>query len=291
MANRRQLVKRRKSVGNIRKITRTMQLIATARFQKALNRAQATRPYASKLAAMLEAASASLERIEHPLLKVNEGNHSALIIVSANRGLCGGYNGNILRTALADTRRRRADGQTVDLHVVGKKGVNYLTFLGEAIASKITSIDDRPRFEQAAPIADRIMDAYKKQEVAEVNVCYMRFISAGSQQPHIMRLLPIKADQPESTEGPAKVAPQFDFLPGPKQILEELLPATVRMRLFECFADAAVSEQVARMVAMKAATDAAGDMIKLLTRQYNRARQTQITMELLDIIGGAAAIS
>lgn len=291
MANRRQLVKRRKSVGNIRKITRTMQLIATARFQKALNRAQATRPYASKLAAMLEAASASLERLDNPLLKVNEGNHSALIIVTANRGLCGGYNGNILRTALAEARRRRTEGQTVDLHVVGKKGVAYLTFMGEPIATKITSIDDRPRFEQAAPIADRIMDAYKKQEVAEVNVCYMRFISAGSQQPHIMRLLPIKADGPDSAESSGKIAAQFDFLPGPKQILEELLPATVRMRLFECFADAAVSEQVARMVAMKAATDAAGDMIRLLTRQYNRARQTQITMELLDIIGGAAAIS
>lgn len=290
MANRRQLVKRRSSVRNIRKITRTMQLIATARFQKAMARAQATRPYAQTLVQMVDSVSRTLDDDDqdHPLLKVNEGDGSAMIVITSNRGFCGGYNANILREALTVIKQRRADAKQVDVHAVGKKGVNYLNFMGETLASRTVNIDDQPRFEQIAGIADQMMDAYKEKMVATVDVCYMRFLSAGSQKPHIMRLLPIEVDDPE--DKPSAPGAQFDFYPAPQEILGDLLPATVRMRLFQCFTDAAVSEQIARMVAMKAATDSAGDMIKALTRQYNRARQTQITMELLDIIGGAAAI-
>jgi len=303
MANRRQLVRRRQSVRNIRKITRTMQLIATARFQKALARATATRPYAQTLSQMVDAASRNLDDLEHPLLEANEGERVAQMVITSNRGLCGGYNGNILRTAMAETRERRDKGQTVDLHVAGKKGVSYFRFLGEPLASQTTEIDDRPRFEQVAALADTMMESYRRKEIARVQVCYMRFVSTGLQRPEILQLLPIAAgpaeENGESEEGqqigsavePVPPDVVFDFSPEPREILKELLPATVRMRLFQCFTDAAASEQVARMVAMKAATDAAGDMIRALTQQYNRARQTAITMELLDIVGGAAALS
>ena len=305
MANRRQLVKRRKTVRNIQKITRTMQLIATARFQKALSRATATKPYANKLAEMVAATSRGVSVADYPLLAENDGNRSAMIVITSNRGLCGGYNANVLRTAHAEVKSRRAAGEVVDIHATGKKGINYLRFLGEQIATAVDDIDDSPRFDQVSPIADAMMDAYRKGEVASVDVCYMRFKSAGSQQPDIMRLLPIESSQETAAvdeaaaagnaDGAAQGSPtslgEYDYSPEPADLLAELLPATVRMRLFTCFTDAAVSEQVARMVAMKAATDAADDMITLLTRQYNRARQTAITMELLDIIGGAAAIS
>jgi F-type H+-transporting ATPase subunit gamma len=294
MANRRQLVKRRSTVRNIRKITRTMQLIATARFQQAFNRATATRPYAEKLAGMVEAVSRSSAHLDHPLLKKNEGNRSAMIVLTSNRGLCGGYNGNVLRTAMADIKERRAKGEIVDIHAVGKKAIAYFSFLGMEMASTNNKIDDRPRFEQVAAVADRMIEAYSSGDVAAVYVCYMRFISAGAQSPTIMRLMPISTDETGADQAAAarsRAEIDYDFSPEPKELLNELLPASVRMRLFQCFTDAAASEQVARMVAMKAATDAAGDMIKILTQQYNRARQTAITMELLDIIGGVAAIS
>jgi F-type H+-transporting ATPase subunit gamma len=289
MANRRQLVKRRKSVRNIRKITRTMQLIATARFQKALTRATGTKPYASALASMVAAASRAKGGKPQPLLEVNETGAQALLVITSNRGLCGGYNANVLRMLIAELRTRRAAGVAPELHVVGKKAINYLRFLGEPMATRSTAFDDQPRFDKVAAIADEMMERYKAKELQSVHVCSMRFISAGQQRPAITQLLPLVFEQPKE-ELPAEGEVIYDYLPEPDDLLDELLPASVRMRLFQCFNDAVVSEQVARMVAMKAATDAAADMIKLLTQQYNRARQTAITMELLDIIGGVAAI-
>ena len=296
MANRRQLVIRRASVRNIRKITRTMQLIATARFRQAMSRAIATKPYAQKLADMVGFASRSVAgKVDHPLLRTNNVKHSALIVITSNRGLCGGYNGSILRAAVADLRKiRDADG-TVALHAIGKKGINYLRFLGEEMASQITTIGDRPRFEDVVALADQMIDAFGRGDVASVKVCYTQFVSAGVQRPTVMQLLPISAGDADDADGQPEAADgegaMYDFSPEPATLLGELLPAAVRMRLFQCFTEAAASEQVARMVAMKAATDSAEDMIKTLTQQYNRARQTAITMELLDIIGGVAAIS
>ncbi len=294
MANRRQLVKRRSTVRNIRKITRTMQLIATARFQKALNRATATKPYAQKLADMVDAASRAASDTPQPLLAESDADKSALLVITSKRGLCGGYNGNVLRLAMTTLRERREAEGSVDLHVVGKKGINYLRFLDEDIASAITHIDDQPAFNQVAALADEMMEAYVAGVYSTVHVCYMQFISAGLQRPALMQLLPLVHDKRSDEDAAAGQGVEdviYDYVPSAEELLEELLPATVRMRLFEAFNDAVVSEQVARMVAMKAATDAAGDMIRVLTQQYNRARQTSITMELLDIIGGVAAIS
>ncbi|GJM24752.1 MAG: ATP synthase gamma chain [Phycisphaerae bacterium] len=294
MANRRELVKRRKSVRNIRKITRTMQLIATARFQAATNRATATKPYASTMGKMVAAAAKSAGNVDNPLLQTNESGKDALLVLTSNRGFCGGLNGNVLRLAMNTMDEKRAADEEVSLNVVGKKGIAYLRFLGEAMDMQEDSIEEQPGFEQVSGIADTMMNAYREGEINSLNVCYMQFISAGVQKPALMQLLPIAGvggDDDESTEGESTAETKIDFSPEPAELLNELLPASVRMRLFQCFTEAAASEQVARMVAMKAATDAAGDMIRVLTQQYNRARQTAITMELLDIIGGAAAIS
>ena len=290
MANRRVLVKRRKAVRNIRKITRTMQLIATARFQAAFTRAMATKPFTEKLTELVGDLSRAAGSVDHPLLQTHdEVPRSALVVITSDRGLAGGYNANVLRTAIAHVDELKGRGIETDIHMVGKKGSNYFRFLRRAMADQTSGIGDKPRFDQIAPIANALMDRFINGEIASAHVAYMRFFSAGVQRPVVVQLLPLSAEQAEEKE-PARSI-EYEFSPDPRQLLDELLPATVRAQLFQAFTDATVSEQVARMVAMKAATDAAGDMIKLLTREYNRARQTQITLELLDIVGGANALS
>lgn len=296
MAKARAIVKRRKAVRNIRKITRTMQLIATARYQQAYNRAMATKPYTEKITELVDQLSRATQgQIEHPLLQVNEGTgRTAILVLTSNRGLCGGYNSRILEAALDFIKEREKAGLSVDIHAVGKKSVSYFRFLGRELASTNTEIEDRPKFAEVEPIAQGFIDQYTRREVDAVHVAYMRFVSTGTQRPEVLQLLPMQ--QKQLTEGPGggeapAAARDYDFSPEPEEILAELLPMTVKTRLFQCFTDAAVSEQVARMVAMKQATDAAEDMIKYLTQQYNRARQTQITLELLDIMGGAEALA
>ena len=293
MANKRVLVKRRKSVRNIRKITRTMQLIATARFQSALKRATAARPYTEKLSELVSDLSGEARSLEHRLMQEHDDvQRSALLIITSNRGLCGGYNANVLRTAVAHIKEHGARGIETDIYMVGKKGALYFRFLGRAMTQRITHIGDRPKFTDVEPIANLLMGRFEKGQIASVHIAYMKFMSVGRQRPTALRLLPLTRESSEegAPSGEA-IRADFEFSPEPKTLLDELLPATVRVQLFQCFTDAAASEQIARMVAMKAATDAAGDMITTLTRQYNRARQTQITMELLDIVGGANALA
>lgn len=296
MAKARQIVKRRKAVTNIHKITKTMQLIATARFQSAYNRAMATKPYTQKITQLVgELSAAAGGQVSHPLMRENpEAEKDLLLVIASNRGLCGGYNTHVLRTAMSHLDAQ--EDRTHELHVVGKKGVMYFKFLKRPIDRGITDIDDLPRFEQVEPLAGEYMRRYEQGELRGVSVAYVRFVSTGRQVPEVMRLLPLSGPgaedgaPPDAAAGGAQATVQYDFSPPPEQLLGTLLPQTVKVRLFQCFTDAAVSEQVARMVAMKAATDAAADMIKLLTRQFNRARQSQITLELLDIVGGAEAL-
>lgn len=290
MASARVLVKRRKTVRNIRKITRTMQLIATARFQAALARATAAKPYTERLAQLVSDLSSVTEDVSHPLMRpAAEVKKSAMVVITGNRGLCGGYNSNVLRTAVRHLKKAEAEGVETDIHMVGKKGTNYFKFLDRRIKESITDITDKPRFEQIEPLANGLMGRFIAGEIASAHVCYMRFLSAGKQAPEVMQLLPLQQDATEGDEVSGRNK-QYDFSPNPEELLAELLPATVRVRLFQCFTEAIASEQIARMVAMKAATEAAGDMITMLTRRYNRARQTAITMELLDIVGGANAL-
>ena len=288
MAKARAIVKRRRAVRNIKKITQTMQLIATARFQKCLQRAVASQPYTRKITALLQTLSGQ-QTVDHPLLKPNAARErSLLLVITSNRGLCGSYNAGVLRRML-DARRELADaGLPPTMEVVGKKGINYLRFLGVPVAEKITDVEDRIAFERVSAMAERYMQLYRQSAVARVSVVYMQFQSVGVQRPTVAQLLPIEA--PPVAEG-RRIRIEFEYSPPAEQLLAHLIPEAVKIRLFQCFNDAIVSEQVARMVAMKAATDSAGDMIKFLTRRYNRARQAQITTELADIVGGANAVS
>ncbi len=290
MANRRAIVKRRKSVRNIKKITRTMQLIATARFQAAMNRALASRPYVDKLAELVADLAGAAGEYRHPLLESPQAERSALVVLSSNRGLAGGYNAHLMRAAAEHVDTLAARGITTDTSMVGKKGISAFRFRGREMHEKLTHFDDKPTFDQVEPLAREVMGRFVAGDVESVYVAYMRFFSAGQQKPEVARLLPIAQ---EGLAGAGEAAPpsQYEIRPSAPVVLDQLLPATVRMRLYQAFLDAAVSEQIFRMTAMKAATEAAEDMIQDLTRQYNRARQTAITLELLDIVGGANALA
>jgi len=214
----------------------------------------------------------------------------ALVVVTSNRGLCGGYNANILRVANEALTGRDGASLPTSLQVYGKKGIAFFKYRHRTLDLQSTDISEAPRFDQIEPLANQLMADFLAGKISGVQVVYMRFLSAGQQRPALVQLLPLEASAPAAGEAKAR-AVEYEFLPDPKSLLEELLPATVRIRLFQAFMDAAVSEQIARMVAMKAATEAAEDMIKALSREYNRARQTHITMELLDIVGGANALA
>ncbi|MGE0479161.1 MAG: ATP synthase F1 subunit gamma [Phycisphaerae bacterium] len=306
MAKARQIVKRRKAVRNIRKITQTMQLIATTRFQRCLKRAVATKPYTTKITEMIETLSGA-GTVDHPLLRENAAARaSVLLTITSNRGLCGAYNASILRHAVEQRKALAARGIDAKMDVVGKKGIAFLKFVRVPVADTITDVEDKIAFARVAALAERYMKLYESGQIARVDVAYTRYVSAGVQRATVAQLLPIVAEPSEAASPPAASGlagagpiavplpawrAQFEFSPAPEILLARLIPETVKVRLFQFFNDAIVSEQIARMVAMKSATEASTDMIKSLTRLYNRARQSQITLELADIVGGAEAVN
>lgn len=301
MAKARAIIKRRKAVQNIRKITRTMQLIATARFQRAFNRAMGTKPFTRKITELVRELATGQGELDHPLLKIHENTgRSVLLVITSNRGLCGGYNASILRIAMHHLREIESANATdaatqTDLHVCGKKGISYFRFLHRPMTATYTHFENKPEFAEVEVLADKFIQQYAAGEIDSVRVAYMQFESTAVQKPTLLQLLPIESPVEAAAKQTGAAASstagvEYDFTPPAAEILADLLPMAVKTQLFQCFTDAAVSEQTARMVAMKAATDAAGDMLKQLTQAYNRARQTQITLELLDIVGGAEAL-
>ena len=295
MAKARAIVKRRKAVRNIRKITRTMQMIATAKFQKSLKRAVGTKPYAQKIRELVADVAASAGDVDHPLLRTpGEGgsNRVAFVLLTSNRGLAGGYNGNVIRTSVLAIKKLEAEGKIVDVYAVGKKGVSYLTFQKRALTDKIT-VADPPKFAEVEALAERLMADFADGKLDAVYVGYMNFVSTGLQKPDVMQLLPLASLDVTRTAAAAGTATDetvYEFSPNPEELLGELIPLAVKTAFFQTFLDATTSEHVARMVAMKAATDNAEEMAKLLSLQYNRARQSQITTELSEIMGGVESM-
>jgi len=291
MAKARAIVKRLKAVKNIRKITRTMELIATARFKKAMDRASEAAAYTRKISEIVADLSSTDLTITHPLLKAHEQQSRAvLLILTSNRGLCGGYNSAILRQAVNRWKEMKSGGLETSIECSGRRGLAFLKFQNIEVAEQYTDFEDKPAFNQVEVIANRYIELYCSGRLDRLDVAYTRFESASRQAAVVETLLPIGSlsSGPDSSAKSSKV--DYEFLPSAAEILEEIVPAAFKARLFKCFLDAAVSEQIARRVAMKAATENAGDMIKSLSMQYNRARQSQITSELSEIIGGAAAL-
>jgi F-type H+-transporting ATPase subunit gamma len=288
MAKTREIKKRIKAVGNIRRITKTMQMIATSKFARAQQQATATKPYTMGLFELVSELAATAGDISHPLIQGPEKRSAdakpLTLLITSDRGLCGPYNGSVLRKAMGFFRENPQNRAGL-IEVVGKKGVSFMRY-NRMEVSKTHTIGDKVSFERIEPIAQSFIDRFVSGEITSVHIVYMRFQSAGRQVPEVLQLLPLKPP----TGGGAKPGVLYEFSPPAAELLGEILPATVKATVLQCFNDAVVSEHVARMVAMKAATDNAGKMRKLLTREYNRARQAAITTELGEIIAGAAAL-
>jgi F-type H+-transporting ATPase subunit gamma len=285
MAKGRELKRRIKTVENTRKITRTMELVATSRMKRAQERVNAARPYARALADVIGGLYSPDLAERFPLLRQPERiRRVAVLLLTSNRGLCGGFNASLIREARALLGRLRDDGTDAELHVVGRKGLGYFRYVGAKIAVGRTDISDRPTPDDATSLVDRLMGEYIAGTIDAVYVVFAQFRSALSAPPTAERILPVR---PPARKGPA---PDYLLFPSAEAILSELLPAYVRNAVFRALVETAAAEQGARRTAMKNATDNASEMLNTLTRTYNRARQANITQEIAEIVGGAAAL-
>jgi len=287
MASAREISKRIASFGKTKQITRTMELVATSRMKKTQDRVTATKPYAEKLAGIL--ASMNLEEYEEafPLLQArSEVKKVAVLMVTTNRGLCGGFNANVIRftrNLLADLE---SEGREVELHILGKKGTGALRYLGYDIASSRIDIGDWPSYAEGAEIARGFIEKYLAGDIDEFRVTHAEYVSVATQPPTVETILPFRR---EEEGGGSRV--EYLLEPSPEEILEKLLPSIIENRVFKILLENAAGEQAARRIAMKNATDNAEELIRILTRSYNRARQAQITQELAEIVGGAEALA
>jgi F-type H+-transporting ATPase subunit gamma len=285
MAKGRELKGRIKSVENTRKITRTMEMVAASKMKRATDRVAAARPYALALADVLSRLVRPDIAEQFPLLRQPASKRKvALVLLTANRGLCGAFNTNLIREARQRVAEFEKQGITVELHIVGKKGIAFFKYLGRAISSERIDITDRPTAVDAASLIDGLTDRFAKGDLDGVYVTYAKFQSALSTPPTTDQVVPVV---PPATQG----APR-DFLlaPSAEVLVEALLPAYVRNLVYRALVETVAGEQSARRTAMKNATDNASDMITLLRRTYNSARQAQITQEIAEIVGGAAAL-
>lgn len=293
MAKTREIKGRMKAIGNIERITKTMQMIATARFQASLKAATDSRAYTQKITELVGELAASCAEphqaeLAHPLLRTPaEAGRQRLLVITSNRGLCGGYNANVLKAAMAFIREHSDTG--VDIEAVGKKAMGYFRFARLELAASHADIGDKPTYAQIEQLAENYMEHFVSGAYEGVSVVYMSFHSVSRQTPQVLSLLPLS--NPLATADAPPPSVYYEYSPSAQQLLDELLPVTVKTRLFRCFNEAIVSEHISRMVAMKNATDSAGKMGKQLSRSFNRARQAAITTELSEIISGAAALS
>ena len=288
MAKGRELKGRIKSVENTRKITRTMEMVATSKMKRAQDRVVAARPYANALAEVISSLYSPDLAERFPLLRQPaQPRRVALIALTSNRGLAGGFNANLIKEARARIVELERTGVQVDVHVIGKKGLGYFKYVGRALASQRIDITDRPTAENAAEIVDGLMADYVAGTLDGVYVTYSKFNSVLSTPPTTDRILPVT---PPAAKAGAGVQRDYLLFPNAEAILTELLPSYVRNSVYRALVETVAGEQSARRTAMKNATDNAGDILNVLRRTYNRARQAQITQEIAEIVGGAAAL-
>lgn len=266
-----------------------MELVAASKMRRTQERALAARPYADHMRAVLSRLSVYARGLEddrkHPLLRERDVQHFAFIHITADRGLAGGLNANMNRAGAALALEKQPVVDAVSVLAVGKKGRDFFRRAGFPLLGEFAELGDYPSMNDILPIARIVIQDYIAGEIDEVYIGFQHFVNTAVQQPVVRRILPV-----EAPEGAEETGPDFIFEPGPEALLETLLPRYVEMQIFEAILEAAASEQSARMVAMRAATDAANEMVADLTLTYNKARQEMITGELLDIVGGVAAL-
>lgn len=288
MAKTRELRRRIRSVEKTRQITKTMEMVATSRLKRAQDRVVGARPYAQALADVLgDLLSPDLAE-RFPLLRAPIGapTRVAVIGLSSNRGLCGGFNANLIRETRHRLEALEAQGTATELHLIGRKGIGFFKFIGRTIASQRIDIGDRPTLEHAEEIVAPLMARYVAGELDGAEIIFARYVSPLSTPPTRLQLLPVQAP-----ERAGRRTPHYLLRPSAEVLLETLLPLYLRNQAYRALVETAASEQGARRTAMKSATDNAGEMIDTLRRSLNRARQAQITQEIAEIVGGAAGLA
>jgi len=294
MAKPRELRRRIKSVQSTRKITKTMELVATSKLKRAQDRVVAARPYAAALAGVIGDLYAPELAERFPLLRQptggGAGRRVALVVITANRGLCGAFNANLIREARRRIEQLEAEGAAADLHLIGKKGITYFKFAKRPVASQRTDIGDKPRPEHAGEVMGPLMKQFESGAVDAVEVVFAQFKSAVSTPPTVLRILPVTPPRVgEGARGRGRTV-NYILKPSAEAIVEQLLPLYVRNQVYRALVETAAAFLGAQRTAMKNATDNAGEILDTLRRTYNRARQAQITQEIAEIVGGAEAL-
>ena len=290
------LRRRIRSTQSIKKITRAMELIATSRIVKARARVQESRPYAEQITAVLTEL-ASNSALDHPLLVERENpRRAAVLVVTSDRGQCGGYNNNVLKEAEALYSLLREEGKEAVVYVIGRKGVNYYRFRNREVREAWTGFSEQPTYPDAAEAARVLVEAFMADEddensVDELHLVYTQFKNMVTQTPQARRMAPMVVEYVEREESASGgIQPLYEFEPDPDALFDALLPKYIGARLFSALLESAASESANRQRAMKAATDNANELIRNLTLESNQARQAQITQEISEIVGGANAL-
>ncbi|MFB9682754.1 F0F1 ATP synthase subunit gamma [Amycolatopsis plumensis] len=301
----RELRSRIKATKSIGKITKAMELIATARITKARARVAASRPYADEITKVLSALAGAATTLDHPML-VERPNpkRAAVLVVTSDKGQCGGYNSNVLRATEELLALLRSEGKEPQIYVTGNKGLNYYRFRGREVVDGWTGFSDQPGYANAVAAGDALVESFMRGAddadgnadgvtgVDEIHVVYTEFVSMLTQRPTAKRVAPLEVEYSEGEEEkPAGLLPSYEFEPSADTLLDSLLPKYINTRLYAAFLESAASELAARRTAMKAASDNANELVNTLTREANQARQAQITQEISEIVGGANALT
>ncbi|QWF82533.1 F0F1 ATP synthase subunit gamma [Amycolatopsis sp. CA-230715] len=305
MAQLRELRERVRATKSIGKITKAYELIATSRIGKAQARMEASRPYAEEITKVLSALADAASSLNHPLLTERENpKRAAVLVVTSDKGLCGGYNANVLRATEELLSLLREQGKQPLVYVIGDKGVNYYQFRSRETADRWTGFSQRPHYEDAATVGEKLVGSFLSGAddeagnadgvlgVDELHIVYTEFKSMLTQTPVAKRIAPLEVEYAEEgEEKPAGIAPSYEFEPSADRLLAALLPKYINTRIFAALLESAASELAARRTAMKAASDNANDLVSELTRLANQARQAQVTQEISEIVGGADALA
>ena len=287
--------RRIRSVKSTKKITRAMELIAASRIVKAQQRVNAAKPYSSQITRVISAL-ASQATIDHPLLQEqNDEKRAAVLLITSDRGLAGGYNANAIKTAAQLEELLRNEGKTPVPYLVGRKAVGYYKFRNRDVEKSWTGFSEQPTYEDAREVADTLIEAFLRTEeeggVGEIHLVHTEYVSALTQRAVANRILPLVVEESDEAPPDDFVLQLYEFEPDPAALLDALLPRYVQTRVYAAMLEAAASESASRRRAMKAATDNADELIKALTRAANSARQAEITQEISEIVGGAAALT
>ena len=288
MAGSKEIRTKIKSVENTRKITKAMEMVAASKMRKAQDRMRASRPYAEKIRNVAAHLSFAQSEYRHPfLIKRDVVKNVGLIVVSSDKGLCGGLNTNVLRLSLNQMKAWEAEGKGISVSAIGNKGYGFMNRIGAQVKSHITGLGDTPHLEKLIGSIKVMLDAYIAGEIDQLYICYTKFINTMKQEPTMQQLLPLTGEQLGSPNG------HWDYIyePEAKPVVDELMTRYIESLIYNAVAENMASEQSARMVAMKSASDNAKSVIGELKLVYNKARQAAITKEISEIVGGAAAVS